>query len=91
MKNGFSEGGDRVEVGGPVLDQGQQDAVISPAQQEGMQHHFVGGLAKGGVLNGDVGGHGGQLPHLSKHVHPPLPHCCIVLHNEYRNFCAELL
>lgn len=79
MEDCVSEGGDRVEVGGPVLDQGQQDAVVSPVQEEGMQHHFVGRLAQGGVLDGYVGGHGGQLPHLGKGVHPPLPCCCIVL------------
>ena len=58
MQNSFKEGGDRVEVGGPVLDQCQQDAVISPAQQEGMQHHLIRGLAQAGVLHGYVGGHG---------------------------------
>ena len=79
MQNSFNEGGNRVEVGGPVLDQRQQDAVISPAQQEGVQHHLIGSLAQGGVLHGYVGGHGRQLPPLRKHVHPPLPSSCIVL------------
>ena len=88
MKNSFSEGGDTVEVCRPVLHQGQQDAVIRPVQQEGMQHHFIGRLAQGGVLNGDVGGHGGQLPHLSKHIHPALPYCCIVLHIENTDFLS---